>query len=82
MKDIQISKILRYMRTHDGITQQDCYQNNMGTRLPARISDLEKRGYDFDRSWERSENSRYMRYRLKEEENDNTGKIAEGTERA
>ena len=70
MIDSQNAKILAYLKSHDGITGKEARIHCSGcTRLPARIKDLERKGYTFDKEWDYSLNSegnkvRYKRYRL------------------
>ena len=70
MKESQNIKILAYLKTHDGITGKEARMHCKGcTRLPARIKDLERKGYAFDKEWDFSLNEdgrkvRFKRYRL------------------
>lgn len=64
-------QVLQFMEEHGSITQQDAYRFKPHgcTRLPARISDLKRRGYDIDtvmetRKYEDGASVTYARYSL------------------
>lgn len=70
MTESQNKKIIAYLKTHDGITGREADAHcGRCTRLPARIKDLEKKGYTFSKEWDYTLNEegkkiRFMRYRL------------------
>lgn len=71
-KMTQCSKILEYMKTHDGITPKDADREFSCMRLASRISDLKRRGYRISKNMETSKNKagesvRYARYRLEQD---------------
>lgn len=45
-KKTQRMQIVEYMQTHDGITSLDAIREIGCTRLPARIQELRRMGYD------------------------------------
>lgn len=47
----QCELILRYLKKHGSITTYESYSKLFITRLPSRIWDLKKRGYEFDEAW-------------------------------
>lgn len=65
----QNTRIIEYLKTHDGITHLEA-ENHLGVcRLASRITDLRRLGYDFDTEWVNGKNrwgekTRVKRYRL------------------
>ena len=51
VKQRQIRRIVTWMNTHGGITQQDAYQIGI-TRLSGRIFDMKQLGYQICDKWE------------------------------
>lgn len=63
--------IISYITTHGSITPMDAFPLGI-TKLATRVSELRRRGVEFDITMEKSHNKygkavRYARYRLKEE---------------
>lgn len=46
MNNTKIDKIIKYMRTHTGITQMDAYELCRATRLSAIMFELKQKGYE------------------------------------
>jgi hypothetical protein len=68
----QHERILDYMRTHNGITVNECTQNLGCTELRKRISELIIGGVNIQKIWERGRDrygmpTRYIRYYLIED---------------
>lgn len=65
----QREQVLAYIREYGSITPLDAFRDLGCTRLAARINDLEKEGYTFNRKYETKPNRygkkvTYMRYSL------------------
>ena len=65
----QLEKILKYCKTHAGITGLQALHVAGTMYLPRRICDLEERGYEFERRWVKvpnadGKNIRVIQYRL------------------
>jgi len=72
-KKSQKERVLEYMRDFGSITSWDAYKDLGVTQLGARIDQLKKEGYMFNRKTEYSENrygeqTHYTRYSLLEVE--------------
>lgn len=68
----QCDRVLEYMQTHNGITDNDARDFLHLNRLSGRIYDLKKRGYMIGKHWEKGKNVygdliRYARYYLVKE---------------
>lgn len=63
----QKERILKFMKTNDGITSMDAFRLGC-TRLAARISDLRKQGHHIDTEYVTANRKRFARYYLIEEE--------------
>lgn len=69
----QCELIIRYLEEHGSITTYESYSKLFITRLPSRIYDLKKRGYDFDEEWIKKKNIygktvTFKKYTLRKEE--------------
>lgn len=67
----QCDRILEFMKTHNGITDNDARDYLHTNRLSGRIFDLRKRGHLIERCWETGknvygDNIRYARYFLRD----------------
>ena len=70
-KASQNMRVLDYMNEHGGITQREADDNFGITRLPSRIHDLRRKGYNIVDEWVKVANRfgepcRVKRYRLEE----------------
>lgn len=65
VKQKQIRRIVAWMEAHGGITQQDAYEISI-TRLPARIDEMRKMGYQICDKWVNGINQFGDRCRWKE----------------
>lgn len=66
----QAEKVLSYIHRYGSITTLDAFRDLGITRLPARIYDLQRRGYHFHSDWVSSRNRfgdtvSFKRYRLR-----------------
>ena len=62
----QIKRILKYLETHDGITQYEAIKNISVMRLASRICDMEQKlGMRIDRKWISGTNKYGEKYRAK-----------------
>ena len=64
----QKERILKFMRTNDGITSMDAFRLGC-TRLAARISDLKDDGHDIVTERVTKNGKTFARYHLKESKN-------------
>ena len=64
MDNSKTSKIVRYMRTHTGITQMDAYDLCKATRLSSIIFELKQRGYEIKTIYHPTKQSRYAEYQF------------------
>ena len=67
----QCDRILEYMKSHNGITDNDARDFLHTNRLSGRIYDLRRRGHLIERCWETGKNVygyniRYARYFLRD----------------
>lgn len=67
----QCDRVLEFMQTHNGITDNEARDYLHTNRLSGRIFDLRKRGYIIEGCWESGknvygDNIRYVRYFLRE----------------
>ena len=61
----QNAKLLNYLETHDeGITQLEAMEQLRICRLSERIRELEKHGILIEHEPDRSNNARFIRYKL------------------
>ena len=60
----QNDRLLGWLKSQDGISTLEAMQHLRICRLSERIRELEKRGYTFTRTTERSNNATFVRYRL------------------
>lgn len=66
--ETKIAKVIKYMRTHTGITQMDAYDLCYATRLSAIIKVLKDRGYEIVTFYyPMKSGGRYAEYRLTDE---------------
>ena len=68
-KMTQYEKILWYLRKFGSISPMEAFNDLHITKLATRISEMKKRGYKFEQSYDThtnmlGETSRFMRYRL------------------
>jgi len=61
--------IIQYMKDFGSISNYEAYADLDTTKLPTRISELIKAGYNIEKKWEKRTNRygkvrRYMRYSL------------------
>ena len=64
MNNTKINKIVKYMRTHTGITQMDAYDLCKATRLAAIIHELKNKGYEIKTIYHQMKVGRYAEYQL------------------
>lgn len=65
VKTNQRTRIIEYLKTHDGITQYDAIKHISVMRLSARISEMKKLGYVIRDSWVKGKNKYGEKYRAK-----------------
>lgn len=46
MKETKMERVIKYMRAHGSITQQDAIRDLGDTRLSGKVFSLKKKGYD------------------------------------
>ena len=61
-KETQHMKILMYLKTHKWITPADAWDRFHITKLATRISELIRKGYEFEKVW--VGDREYKKYRL------------------
>lgn len=63
----QKAAVLNYMETHGAITQADAWSELGCSRLPARISELRKLGFEIADEWQSNPTTgkRWKAYRLR-----------------
>lgn len=61
-KETQHMKILMYLRTHKWITPADAWDRFHITKLATRISEMIRKGYEFEKVW--VGDREYKKYRL------------------
>lgn len=66
MEESQDRKILRYLQTHDGISQKIAIEQFQCYRLSARIYNLRTKGYAIRTEMRNSKNSTFAFYSLVE----------------
>ena len=65
VKTNQRTRIIEYLKTHDGITQYDAIKHISVMRLASRISEMRKLGYDVRDAWVKGKNKYGEKYRAK-----------------
>ena len=69
LREVPLAKqqeaILRVMIEDGSITTMECFQKLGITTLAERVSELRKKGFQFEQKWETNQNGkRYIRYSL------------------
>lgn len=65
----QKTQVLEYIKSHGSISSYEAYSKLKITQLGARIDELKKDGYLFEKKWVFRKNRKsYVRYMLLEEE--------------
>lgn len=71
MQNSQLKKVLEYVQANGSITTYEAFAKLNVTRLAAKIFDLERKGYQFDREVVREDGrSWHIIYSLSEESED------------
>ena len=60
----QFKKVVRYNDTHGSFTVRELFEKEYMNSPTRVISDMRDKGYEFEQTWEKSKNSRYLRYRI------------------
>ena len=58
----KVDIVIKFMETHDYITQLDAYKLCCATRLGAMIFDLKQRGFDIVTTYVSTKHGRYAQY--------------------